>query len=412
MVHRQGVIKRKSTSPPNKMHTVVDYKTNLSGVVSEVQGPFSILGGVHQEEIVYSVKPVGQRSTSNICMHTRYTFDLGFPSIFQSWIPSTSKNYYVQSHNGHVGNARAGVLAALEGIVGATRLNVLKLSGQGYINDAFAKLKPDLTEISIPNFLIELEDIPKLWARFKDSWSKIAADVRLRTKYGIQPLVGDLKIMLDKLSGVLDRCKEWNDRAGRITQKSLKLDDLAGSGSGTYTTGFAPHSITWSGQRTGTVTAYLTFQQLPIAALEEAEVMIKGYLDLLGFELNPKIIWDVLPFSFVMDWFFDVGSWMQNYWKKDTLELPIVLVDSCLQYKETMTMEHYWLWANDGLCQPRPRSVNGRQVFVTFHRMPIFPDQSAATANGWKMLNQNQVWNGLALGIALAPFNKGKRRSL
>jgi hypothetical protein len=127
----------------------------------------------------------------------------------------------------------------------------------------------------------------------------------------------------------------------------------------------------------------------------------------MGFELNPRIIWDAIPFSFVVDWFFNVGGFLARY-KVDALELPIVLVDSFVSYKEINNIQWRWIRANDGTYTTRPTSSGACYVKNTFHRMPIYPDYSSLSGLGWKMPSLNQA----ALGVSLVTLLGGARSRL
>ena len=393
----------KTRGPTAVMDSKANYYLNGDGSIFQTFGPYSFATGRTSESIAYTTKPKGKRSQSNQCQHVKYTFTNPLSTFSAGIIAQPGKTVRFDALAYTNDTTRNVALAAFESQIGVTRLAVLGGNAQGYINDAFAKLKPDLTTISMPNFLLELDDIPRLWQQFKYklSLAKRLAGVKLSWDFGLRPLIGDLQNIRDAISNSLERVKEWNRTSGTIYQKSTICATLNNSSSGVETVSISPHTVNWRGSRSGTVEAFLTFKTLPIVALTEAETMLRAYLDALGFELNPRILWDAIPFSFVLDWFFDVGGWLQRF-KIDTLELPIILADSCLQYKESLKVEHYWKYTPDGLYTGYPTSGSASQSYTTFHRMPIYPDQSGATAQGWSMLNQNQAINLLALGTALS----------
>jgi hypothetical protein len=102
------------------------------------------------------------------------------------------------------------------------------------------------------------------------------------------------------------------------------------------------------------------------------EKSLRAVLDTIGFELNPRIIWDALPFTFVLDWFFDVGSFLGNF-KIDTLELPIEYVDSAVSYKEVFRCVSEYHEAS-AIWYPRIDCPAWVTVEEYFHRVPIFAD--------------------------------------
>lgn len=55
---------------------------------------------------------------------------------------------------------------------------------------------------------------------------------------------------------------------------------------------------------------------------------MKQLVDILGI-LDPAAIWDVIPFSFLVDWFIPVGSWVHSNLKPQLLPADVVVCDWC-----------------------------------------------------------------------------------
>jgi hypothetical protein len=122
--------------------------------------------------------------------------------------------------------------------------------------------------------------------------------------------------------------------------------------------------------------------------------MLRAYLDALGFELNPKIIWDAIPFSFVLDWFFGIGSWLDRH-KYDTLELPISYIGSYCQVKETVQVESRLVMGGTTPVEgqspttyPCPPRTTHR---IYFERIPVVPSSDILAGLGWKKINRRQM---------------------
>lgn len=62
----------------------------------------------------------------------------------------------------------------------------------------------------------------------------------------------------------------------------------------------------------------------------------KAYADFFGVNVNPAILWDVIPFSFVLDWFLDVGGWLDSF-KTKNLAASVCIEDFCYSVKQTGT---------------------------------------------------------------------------
>lgn len=57
--------------------------------------------------------------------------------------------------------------------------------------------------------------------------------------------------------------------------------------------------------------------ELPDWAKEDAN--LRGLLDMLGVQVNPRVIWAAIPFSFVIDWVIGIGRWLDQF-KTSNLE--------------------------------------------------------------------------------------------
>ncbi len=406
-VYKSSRNKLKTRTYPTRiatgLHDIV-YNSNGSINTDNLVGDITYSTG--NEVIAYSTKPKRLRHLSNFCSHTRHSKLLAGGVRVHTGVatnPNPDGTYALTSVDGHavISSATAydNFITAIGNSIGGTKMG---LTAQGSINDAFALLKPDLTELSVPNFLLELNQIPDLFQRWKTNLSllKNLANKRLQWSFGWKPFLGDLEAMKSVITSVYQRCVEWNNKAGEELNRQKLIATYNDSSSGNFVYPSGSHKTYWEGYRVGKLSAHFKFKTQEIPELRTMEGVLRVYLDALGFELNPRIIWDAIPFSFVLDWFFDVGGWC-NRFKMDTLTLPVELVDSYLQYKEELRCETHWERASDGLYIPQPRSGPVFEVNQFFGRLPIFPDQSAATAASWRIPGPNQLINLFSLATIL-----------
>jgi len=55
---------------------------------------------------------------------------------------------------------------------------------------------------------------------------------------------------------------------------------------------------------------------------------VKSFLDLLGVSRNPAILWNAIPFSFIIDWVVNVGQYLERL-KVDNIQIQTELLDFC-----------------------------------------------------------------------------------
>ena len=356
------------------------------------------------ENIVYTSGRRNLYAKANYCYHKKETFWYGGRGPMRCSMPSPSGWYAdYRSHHHHACTAKSSVLGAVETALSGTGATILGGNAQAYINTAFDKLRPDLTTVDIPNFLLELDDVTslvKVWKK-KNSLAKNVAGAHLNYKFGWRPTIGDIGDAINGLVTFRNKLAAFKNAIGKTIQVSCSIPTaLPTSATGTLAWPSGSHQVSWSASCTRSCKAYLAYKPQMPAVLNSAYESVLGVLDSLGFELNPRIIWEAVPFSFVVDWFFGVGTFLQRL-KIDALELPIVLVDGFLQYKETLHIEWSWLRANDGTYVPRPKSDNAVYERTFFHRVPIYPDYASLAGLGWKFPTLNQALLGVSLATVL-----------
>lgn len=50
-----------------------------------------------------------------------------------------------------------------------------------------------------------------------------------------------------------------------------------------------------------------------LPSMSDEEFLIKGLLDRVGVKFSPRIIWNAIPWTFVVDWVADVGQFLDNF---------------------------------------------------------------------------------------------------
>lgn len=125
-------------------------------------------------------------------------------------------------------------------------------------------------------------------------------------------------------------------------------------------------------------------------------------MDSVGFEANPRILWDAIPFTFVVDWFFNVGKVLERF-RFNALELPIVITDSFLQYKQTMEIEsRVVLDVNHVGVSSSTSWPSCLTTENLFYRLPILPDYTSLADIGFRWPTLNQAELLLSLGTVLS----------
>jgi hypothetical protein len=67
-------------------------------------------------------------------------------------------------------------------------------------------------------------------------------------------------------------------------------------------------------------------------------VKFLGALDKFGIQLSVKDVWEIIPFSFVVDWVFDIGSMLEEF-QLEHLPVEVVIHDFCYSYSYKFSEE-------------------------------------------------------------------------
>jgi hypothetical protein len=413
-----GSPKVKTRSYPNNVVSVsVNSNYDASHVLQSTFSNGSYTYGVNGEQIVYTTKRANQRAKSNYCYHTkeRFWYTGGTDPLNLNLVSPSGWTTEYRGHHANACNARTTIVNAANSALVQTGAAVLGANAQAWMNEYFSRAQPDLTTVSIPNFLLDIDELfslYELWKKRSKDFPRYIKTVKNATKkdvvdsipekfvaykFGWKPTVADLTDLIDGVLNLRKKIADFQSKLGTLYQTGSNYNTgLPTSASGTTVYPSGSHTCTWTANCQRKATVSITYAPQPLAVIGSLDLVLRALLDSMGFELNPRIIWDAIPFSFVVDWFFNVGGFLARY-KVDALELPIVLVDAYVSYKEITNIQWRWIRANDGTYTTRPTSSGACNVKNTFHRMPIYPDFASLQGLGWKMPSLNQA----ALGVSL-----------
>lgn len=129
---------------------------------------------------------------------------------------------------------------------------------------------------------------------------KGAANDFLAWKYGIKPLIGDLQGAAEHLAEYILRAAPL--KSNGHAKHEYRRVELVNHGNGTIVGG--TRSATYTERRATIRVKYGTSFSIPSTLKRQAAT--------LGFT-NPKnVAWELLPLSFVVDWFLPIGHWLES----------------------------------------------------------------------------------------------------
>lgn len=223
---------------------------------------------------------------------------------------------------------------------------------EGSLRRAYSIMLPRMEDITgglnMINFLLELKDIKtmfKLWKRSYGVLKNLSAGV-LNVSYAWLPFIRDAETIYTKFIRMNEYLDRWNKdaKAGVIYTRHADITSDVWRTNQSYSTTSDPTYTTWV---TGWTSRY------PVVKSLEEEVVVKAHLafrpnhidisginkvaayaDLIGLGDPLSIIWEAIPFSFLVDYFLSVSRFVEQF-DHEFLVTPITLVDFGYSVKST-----------------------------------------------------------------------------
>jgi hypothetical protein len=298
--------------------------------------------------------------------------------------------------------------------------------------------------LSLINFLIELKDFRKLvqafWNRkgvvqaliFGEAadWSELGthplkslSHAYLNYSFNWRPFVSDLQKIYAKLVTTNRRLDELWARQNRPQTRHYDAPLNYGTYNTDWVTGSEVVSLRYTSEPDGGKTAVSQtvnsrWVQTPIyratmrysyrvPGAKDLQYKIKGWLDAFGVKLDASIIWNAIPFSFIIDWIVDVGGFLRSF-SKDNLGLQVIIEDFCSSVSHSsLVQKRFRALGTDhpvGNITYSPDSVIVAETFTrTYYRRTGIPNiRGALLASG---LDPSEA----SLGTALI-LSRGKRK--
>jgi hypothetical protein len=221
------------------------------------------------------------------------------------------------------------------------------LQPDAYHADAWELAKPTMTtRANLSVFLYELQDLRRMFQIlpkkfFKGGWRdviKYANDTHLNVNFGWRPFLGELKRFFRGYTSFETRLARFIKNADQSLRRRVRRDPQQIAVDVT-THPFVNQS--WGLRVTGSVqveyvSAFRFLYSIPSYGAEEMK--FRAWLDTFGLNLSAADAWAVVPYSFVVDWFANVGDQLDRT-KSDWLEPWVDLTSASYSRRLTGTLQ-------------------------------------------------------------------------
>lgn len=231
---------------------------------------------------------------------------------------------------GDVGTIKSGSSRYIGGFAG-TWPGISKLPGSSWVplsadsSDAYNKMKPAQPDFSALNAIYELKDLPRMLSqRLSHNGLKDIGDYYLALKFGWEPLLRDIRNFVHTQRNAQKRLKQLLRDNGKpvrracVVRESSSTTTTSGASYGalrpTISTGFYVGTPTWESKVTHTERVWASgrFRYWLPGGPRDVAWQRKMLARIYGFRPSPKVVWDAMPWTWLADWFVDVGSMLEN----------------------------------------------------------------------------------------------------
>lgn len=226
-----------------------------------------------------------------------------------------------------------------------------QLQQHAYTRQIVIRESPFDTDFSIWYLVVDLVQLPDLVKSLKRSYRRLmkyrkclnaktsfqeASNNHLAVSFGVLPTLADFREIMEILFRWVMKGSPYSKSNKMFTRgytlhgptlHNVTVQDHIGSD---YTFHYAGADVrlrltadVGAGQLFSTVKYYFHCPEFT-GVLNR----IKQFIDQLGL-LDPAAIWDVIPFSFLVDWMLPVSSWLQNNLKPTLFPATPVILDWC-----------------------------------------------------------------------------------
>lgn len=252
-----------------------------------------------------------------------------------------------------------------------------------WVTEALANMDPYRPKVDLPLFLFELKDFPgmlKQIGRVKSG--KInAGDVPggwLAYQFGWAPLVSDLLSLFNLAKMMKDRMNYLrNLEKGSLVRRKLGEHDVTGFGNGTTYRSVALNRGGWAYQATTetreTVKVWFTARAKLLSPLPEGTSDLEDLTErmVLGLSVRPWSVWEYIPWTWLIDYFLNVGSFLEAHGALASLRIQRLN----LMATQQVIRLHTGVQTADGLSARSPvmkTTVKRRKVYDNPTPMPSF----------------------------------------
>lgn len=318
--------------------------------------------------VEYCADDTGTDGSFRDCLHTVETNEFNVPLVKMRFNRGWGGNAYIRFLTKSVVDSSISIRTAPN------------IDMEAYAEQACAFMLPRLQEnTSLVNFFLELKDLkhanpgpslrrvhqrsltlkslsdPRTRKTFLKETTTRMNNAHLNAQFGIAPFIRDIAGIYDDLTSLAFRLEQLKRHVNQPQVRHYRRTIPASAGvpastawktsqntnswvsgvSNDMTLGGSRPPITWEtrGRWVQRPVYHATMRyKYTLPWMGSQYETILSYLETLGVALDPSIIWNAIPFSFVVDWVVDVSGFLSSF-RRETFPINVTVSDFCHSYR-------------------------------------------------------------------------------
>nr|UJQ85646.1 MAG: hypothetical protein 1 [Leviviridae sp.] len=186
-------------------------------------------------------------------------------------------------------------------------------SNAAYAAMAVARTNPNKPHVDIPVSLLELGDVARLIKLSGDSLINLLGNNYLRYQFGIKPIVRDVSNLIKfadlvhKRMADLERLKKTSGLRKTVTLDTLSASQMNNGVVMQSTGGYFACSFETIGSRK--IRGHTRWvPDVDFNTYDQREMLALAKRSVLGLEVSFSTLWEAMPWSWLIDWYTNIGD--------------------------------------------------------------------------------------------------------
>lgn len=280
------------------------------------------------------------------------------------------------------------------GLTGLDHIAVSSPSDGFLASELLARTNPSRADVDVPIFIAELRDLPLLLKKHGDNLIVEMARKNIEWQFAIRPLISDVKKLLNFKEHADRRYNELKKLYNGGLRRTVQLfDNSATFNRPTELVVSSENLLVISARQTSFSSlrawGHVKWKPTTLPPKSDAELYALARRAALGLSLNFAQAWELMPWSWLVDWFSSVGSFLNAH--RNTVPAQPTSISIMRNQKTTHSLSK---WSHSANFQVQWGSV----IYETKTRAPATPSLDAylpwLTLEQWSILGSLVILKG------------------